>query len=328
MIFTVNSPSSFMTIGKSSIYSFFICLDNAKSIIGSNNLSFKLFKSNSLALIFKTNKSSLFFPYSSIVKLPKLSKASKKSKSGVKNSEKKSFLIMSVEKSSYEKMKLMNTSDKFIKNWQLQRILLSLIISVMVSFLIVFVFKQKLLFSIGGPVVGIIFYILKFVDVNSKYKVYKFNRNLEFSKFARLIVPYLRQAKNGTGIYQIFSQMVNRMENPIDRQLMQRLMLQITDHPSELWPYIEFANKMSGTDFSITFMTLIYDISQGATDDNIIDDLGKEVSQQLMDIIRDIIEFKQKKFMSFPTMIVAPNMVLILGYMICMMIYQFGNLGF
>ena len=235
---------------------------------------------------------------------------------------------MSVEKSTYEKMKLMNTSDKFIKNWQLQRILLSLIISVMVSFLIVFVFKQKLLFSIGGPVVGIIFYILKFVDVNSKYKVYKFNRNLEFSKFARLIVPYLRQAKNGTGIYQIFSQMVNRMENPIDRQLMQRLMLQITDHPSELWPYIEFANKMSGTDFSITFMTLIYDISQGATDDNIIDDLGKEVSQQLMDIIRDIIEFKQKKFMSFPTMIVAPNMVLILGYMICMMIYQFGNLGF
>lgn len=235
---------------------------------------------------------------------------------------------MSVEKSTYDKMKLMNTSDTFIKNWQLQRILLSVILSVMVSFLIVFVFKQKLLFSIGGPVVGIIFYILKFVDVNSKYKVYKFNRNLEFSKFARLIVPYLRQAKNGTGIYQIFNQMVNRMENPIDRKLMQKLMLQITDHPSELWPYIEFANKMSGTDFSITFMTLIFDISQGATDDNIIDDLGKEVSQQLMDIIRDIIEFKQRKFMSFPTMIVAPNMVLILGYMVSMMIYQFGNLGF
>ena len=75
-------------------------------------------------------------------------------------------------------------------------------------------------------------------------------------------------------------------------------------------------------------MTLIYDIAQGATDDSIVDELGKEVSAQLMDVIRDIVEFKQKRFNLFPSAIVAPNMILILGYMVCVMIYQFAQLRF
>ena len=289
---------------------------------------YKAFKESNIYKAFKKSKKSKVSKVSKVSKKSKASKVSKKSKSGTKNSKKKSFLIRSLEKSSYDKMKLMNTTDEFIKKWQLQRIILSLIAAIVGDFLIICVFKQPLIFALSGPVIGLILYGLKHVNVNQQYKVYKFNRNLEFSKFARLIVPYLRQAKNGTSIYHIFNQMVNRMENPIDRQLMQKLMIQITDYPTEMWPYIDFAKKMSGTDFSITFMTLIYDISQGATDDNIIDELGKEVSQQLMDIISDIIEFKEKKFMMFPTMIVAPNMVLILGYMACIMIYQFSKLGF
>ena len=238
--------------------------------------------------------------------------------------EKKPFIIRTLEESTYKKMKRMNTTDAFIEKWQRQRIILSVVIAAIIS-VIVLVLHKPLVFTLAGVVVGVIFYVLKHVNVNQKYRVYLFNRNLEFSKFARLIHPYLRQAKNGTSVYRIFNQLVKRMENPIDKNLMQTLMLQITDKPSMMEPYIEFANKMSATDFSVTFMTLIYDISQGATDDTIIDELGKEVSQQLMDIISDIIEFEENKFQMFPTMIVAPNMILIMGYMICMGIFQFGK---
>lgn len=268
------------------------------------------------------------------LKIPKISKKPKAESYEVESYEvvkavvgKKPVPLRLVEKSIYEKMKLMNTTDVFINKWQLQRIILALVAIFVSDFLLIFILKKPLIFALGGPVIGLVLYMLQHVSVNNRYKVYRFNRNLEFSKFARLIVPYLRQAKNGTSVYHIFSQMVHRIGDPIDRKLMQKLMIQITDHPSEIWPYLEFANSMSGTDFSITFMTLIYDISQGATDDNIIDELGKEVSQQLMDIISDIIEYKEKKFMMFPSLIVAPNMVLILGYMICIMIYQFKTLG-
>ena len=241
--------------------------------------------------------------------------------------EQPSFMTKLVEKSTYEKMKTMNTSETFIKKWQRKRVFFSVGV-VLLSLFMVIAFKTDPRVVPAAFLVGLIIYFLKKLSVNRYYTAYKFNRNLEFSKFARLVVPYLRQAQKGAGIYYIFSQMSGRLENPLDRQLLQKLMLEITDHPNDIKPYIDFAEKMSGTDFSITFMTLIYDIAQGATDDSIVDELGKEVSAQLMDVIRDIVEFKQKRFNLFPSAIVAPNMILILGYMVCVMIYQFAQLRF
>ena len=241
--------------------------------------------------------------------------------------EQPSFMTKLVEKSTYEKMKTMNTSETFIKKWQRKRVFLSVGV-VLLSLFMVIAFKTNPRVVPAAFLVGLIIYFLKKLSVNRYYTAYKFNRNLEFSKFARLVVPYLRQAQKGASIYYIFSQMSGRLENPLDRQLLQKLMLEITDHPNDIKPYIDFAEKMSGTDFSITFMTLIYDIAQGATDDSIVDELGKEVSAQLMDVIRDIVEFKQKRFNLFPSAIVAPNMILILGYMVCVMIYQFAQLRF
>ena len=242
--------------------------------------------------------------------------------------KRKEFIFSkTIEKDIYTKMKAMNTSDSFIEKWQFSRFLTSAVI-LLFTLIAIAVFKMKPTMFAAGVVISIVFYAIKGHSVKGYYTRYKFNRNLEFSKFARLVVPYLRQAKGGVSMYHIFGQMVNRLENPIDRHLLQRLMIQITDRPNDIEPYIEFAENMSGTDFSVTFMSLLYDISQGATDDNIVDNLGKEVSSQLMDVIKDIVEFKERKFSNFPTAIVAPNMILIIGYMICTMIYQFAKLKF
>lgn len=256
--------------------------------------------------------------------------------SGLKKVERKPSTPVKVEsytfsktvgKSVYTKMRAMDTSNAYINKWQFNRFMTSAIVAIF-SLVTVAVMNLKPIYFGGGIVVALLLYLIKGRSVSGYYTRYKFNRNLEFAKFARLIVPLLKQMKDGVSIYSVFAQILPRLQSPIDRKLLQRLMIQITDRPNDIEPYIEFSKSMSGTDFSLTFMTLLYDVSQGATDDNIIENLGKEVSSQLMDVITDIIEFKKSKFTNFPTKIVAPNMILIIGFMVCMMIYQFSQMKF
>lgn len=256
--------------------------------------------------------------------------------SGLKKVERKPSTPVKVEsytfsktvgKSVYTKMRAMDTSNAYINKWQFNRFMTSAIVAIF-SLVAVAVMNLKPIYFGGGIVVALLLYLIKGRSVSGYYTRYKFNRNLEFAKFARLIVPLLKQMKDGVSIYSVFAQILPRLQSPIDRKLLQRLMIQITDRPNDIEPYIEFSRSMSGTDFSLTFMTLLYDVSQGATDDNIIENLGKEVSSQLMDVITDIIEFKKSKFTNFPTKIVAPNMILIIGFMVCMMIYQFSQMKF
>lgn len=256
--------------------------------------------------------------------------------SGLKKVERKPSTPVKVEsytfsktvgKSVYTKMRAMDTSNSYINKWQFNRFMTSAIVAIF-SLVTVAVMNLKPIYFGGGIVVALLLYLIKGRSVSGYYTRYKFNRNLEFAKFARLIVPLLKQMKDGVSIYSVFAQILPRLQSPIDRKLLQRLMIQITDRPNDIEPYIEFSRSMSGTDFSLTFMTLLYDVSQGATDDNIIENLGKEVSSQLMDVITDIIEFKKSKFTNFPTKIVAPNMILIIGFMVCMMIYQFSQMKF
>lgn len=244
------------------------------------------------------------------------------------NSLKKSFVnrlcLKSITETAYTLLRKMNRSDIDILLWQKRRLIL---FSSLLMFAILIAFLMNYIIGLVFCIFVLLIYFYQELVIRKCYQKYRFERNLQFFKFARLVIPYLMQAKQGISIYQILSNMVRRIETQADQQLLSVLMTQITEQPESIQPYIKFANAMSDSDYAVTFMSVIFDISQGATDEQMIEELGKTVSIQLMQAIDEIITFKRKKFVMFPTKLTMINLILIIGYMVCALIDQINQFG-
>lgn len=233
---------------------------------------------------------------------------------------------------AYEKMKEMNTSDGFILKWQKQRVLYSALMGVFVI-LIGFYIKMPLI-ALFGPLLAFVWFFMKGKSIDQNYMVYKFNRALEFAKFTRLVVPYLRSDSNGgseSRVYTTLSAVVGRLDTKEDRQLLATLLYEMTQRPEDKQPYVDYAMKVGGTDFAITFMETIYDIRQGSANLNIVERLSRESNEQVQGLMKDIVRMKNKKLLMIATKATMPVMIIILGSIVAIAVHSFSgvdiNLG-
>lgn len=233
---------------------------------------------------------------------------------------------------AYEKMKEMNTSDGFILKWQQQRVLYSALMGVFVI-LIGFYIKMPLI-ALFGPLLAFAWFFMKGKSIDQNYMVYKFNRALEFAKFTRLVVPYLRSDSNGgseSRVYTTLSAVVGRLDTKEDRQLLATLLYEMTQRPEDKQPYVDYAMKVGGTDFAITFMETIYDIRQGSANLNIVERLSRESNEQVQGLMKDIVRMKNKKLLMIATKATMPVMIIILGSIVAIAVQSFSgvdiNLG-
>lgn len=157
-------------------------------------------------------------------------------------------------------------------------------------------------------------YRSKFKHVLGNYQVWKFNRHLQFNKFTRLLIPYLLQAKGDVALYSIFNKILLRIINEVDRNSLYLLMSEMSSKPSDVNPFIDFANRSSGTDMSVLFMSTIFDFQQSTFDIEVINELGKLSSQELLSSIDDIIQMKLNRFNNFATKITMASFILFIGY--------------
>lgn len=233
---------------------------------------------------------------------------------------------------AYEKMKEMNTSDGFILKWQKQRVLYSALMGVFVI-LIGFYIKMPLI-ALFGPLLAFVWFYMKGKSIDQNYMVYKFNRALEFAKFTRLVVPYLRSDSNGgseSRVYTTLSAVVGRLDTKEDRQLLATLLYEMTQRPEDKQPYVDYAMKVGGTDFAITFMETIYDIRQGSANLNIVERLSRESNEQVQGLMKEIVRMKNKKLLMIATKATMPVMIIILGSIVAIAVHSFSgvdiNLG-
>jgi hypothetical protein len=177
-------------------------------------------------------------------------------------------------------------------------------------------------------VLGAVIYWAKGHSIIGQYGAWRFQRNIEFTRFARLVVPYLYDTMNGFSLYSVFDSVAQRMEKEEDKTALQKLMYDMSRSPNDEKPFIDYANTMSGTDFSITFMQTLYDINQGLTDITVVENLSQTVSKQLMEGIEGIVKVKEHKFVFFPTKITMLAFVLIVGYSVAVIMYSLKDIHF
>lgn len=226
---------------------------------------------------------------------------------------------------TYAQFKEMGDTEEAISGFQKKRIVVSLVL-IIFGVIMGLVFHP---FAAGvGIVVAIIAYFMKGRKVDDFYRNWKFERQLAFSKFTRLVIPYLKSSGGNMALYTVFNRVVRRMDDPEDKNNLYQLMGEMGEDPTDIEPFLDFAQRSSGTDMSHLFMSTIFDFQQSTFDVTVIDELGKLASDDMMNSVDEIIDFKLRRFAMFPTKIVMSSFLLVAGLAVGMMIHSFQGIGF
>lgn len=155
------------------------------------------------------------------------------------------------------------------------------------------------------------------------YGNFNFEKQLQFSKFTRMLIPYLLQTD--ATLYSVFTRLLDRIEPGHVKSSLERLLIEMNEYPNSEVPFLRFAKDASGTDSSILFMTTLYDFQQNTFDHSIIMELGQLSSEQLFEGVDEIITYKLRKFSMYPTKLTMASFVITLGYAICMISEAFST---
>lgn len=163
-----------------------------------------------------------------------------------------------------------------------------------------------------GPVLAVFVWSLEYRRILAAYKKYQYQNELQFNKFSRMLIPFLRETN--ANLYSALNKMLKRMDESHVKDALKRLLIGMNDQPNSEEPFRTFANEASGTDRAMLFMMTLFDYQQSSYDTSIINELGQMASKQLFDGVREIADYKLRKFSMFPTKITMASFIPIIGY--------------
>lgn len=231
-----------------------------------------------------------------------------------KGKVKESFFKKIAEKDLFKMLNEMGDSDERIIKFQKSRLLKSVIATIPFLLFAIFFNKMFVFASIG---LGIFVWSNEYKRIVKFYKNFLFEKQLVFSKFTRMLIPYLLQSD--ATMYSVFNRILTRLEDGHVKHCLERLIIEMNEMPNSDEPFKKFARDASGTDSAILFMTTLYDYQQNTFDHSIINELGQLASEELFEAVDEIKAFKLKKFAMFPTKLTMASFIITLGYAAAML---------
>ncbi len=236
-----------------------------------------------------------------------------------------SFAIKIIPDSAYTKLREMGETNITISRW-MNNNLKTAVLSFAVSIILAVYFNH--LFYIVA--IFLPFYLIynKNNYVKIAYAQWRFERRVQFNKFVRLVIPYLKQTESNISIYSILGKVAPRLDHQEDKDLLNVLRREIMDKPKQVEPFLDYSRKTANTNLSDNFMSSLYDVRMGSNDLRGIYELGITASEQLLHSIDQIIDAKKKKFVFFPTKLTFISIIPIIGFAVSYMIYELTKLDF
>lgn len=225
----------------------------------------------------------------------------------------------------YDMLREMGNSEIAIQKWQKNRLFQPLLIGT-VLIMVGFYMDQNLIMGLGALIIPLM-YKMKYNSIKGMYNQWKFERNMAFSRFVRLLIPYLKQADGKVSLYTVFNKMLERMENEADQDSLYMLMGEMSNKPGDIRPFLDFAERQSGSNEAFMIMSSVYDFQQFTQDTSVVDELGRIASAQMMKGIDEIIAAKNKRFVMFPTKMVMMSMIFIGGSVGAFAVYNIAKVS-
>lgn len=228
-----------------------------------------------------------------------------------------------IEQDVMQMFEMMGENIVSIRRFQRKRVIMTVLLAIVGVLAGVFIHRWLYL---SAPIAGFFFYKMQSKRVTNYYRAWKFERQLNFSKFTRLIIPYLKAGGGKTPLYAIFTKILVRTEKEADKRSLSKLMADMAARPQEIEPFQEYAERSSGTDMSYLFMSTIFDFQQSTFDTSVIDELGQMAAEDMMTAIDEIIAMKLRRFVMFPTKVVLSSFILVAGLGAGLILYNFKDL--
>lgn len=214
-----------------------------------------------------------------------------------------------------EKLLEMGNSEVAIYNFQKKRLYLS-ILSVLSALVLIMIHQQFV--GLGAIVLAVFMWFQQERKVKKMYQFFQFKKQLNFSKFMRLMIPYLLQENDS--LYSIFNRMYTRIEDQYIKKNLETLMVEMNEYPGVIAPYEQFAQRCSSSETAVLFMTTLFDFQQSSFDSSVIKELGQIASEELFTSIDDIAALKLKRFGMFPTKMTMGSFLITMGFIIGLII--------
>lgn len=174
-----------------------------------------------------------------------------------------------------------------------------------------------ILLSPWFSLLAVVFFVYSWRNSYTKekheYNGVVYEKQISWYVFQRLIVTYL---DTNESIITTFRKLLDRLEEGEFKDNLYRLIIDITENPQSVKPYMLFAEVATGgTDDARTFMTSLYNFTNHTSDSSIIDELSDIARKAMMRGIKDIRKHKERPFIMYPTKLTMVNFIPMIGYM-------------
>lgn len=208
---------------------------------------------------------------------------------------------------------------KSIKMWSLR---------MHVLFLLLFAMGILVFFRADNPFLALVPLILIFVfrsismfQARNAYKSFQLQRHYEFLYFFSLLVPHLSGEAGATmGLYNVLGKLEERLKpegvdgsDGVLKAGVNRLIIQMTNAPGSIEPFLVFARECSGTELATDISIALFDFQQNSDEQDAILRLKRKVNKDLEKRIEDIVDMKISKFRWYSERLVMSVFVLVLG---------------
>lgn len=217
----------------------------------------------------------------------------------------KKLVEKTISDSIKEKLSEMEYTADDIYKFQRDRILkcaFVLLFSILIGFTIYHVF------ILIGVLLSFYFWNDGEKMVNAWYEVHEFKKNVEFSNFKMLLIPYLLE--NDSSLYKSLANVRERLDSGYLQNSIQRFMFELDSQEiNTAEPYMNFANAISGTNSSRMFMHLLYLYEEKSSDKKVIQDLNNRAKEELFAGVDTICRIKMKRFHTLMTKLTMIGMI-------------------
>lgn len=209
--------------------------------------------------------------------------------------------------------------DYEISRWQRSRILKSIAIALVLFLMGVFMPSMKKVYWIMAVALAPYMYYSGSKAIRAGYDVYLFRRRLAYLKFVRLLTPALERVARGASLSAELRSVTQHMKSKRDRKLVELLQIEISKNPNSDEPFEKFANSFSRGPDSMIYMHAVADLQRGGTDDTVVKTLAKQANRKLIEQIKEIRQFKLRKFNMFGNVMTMTSFLLVLGMTIALL---------
>lgn len=204
-----------------------------------------------------------------------------------------------------EKLAEMEYTDSMIFKFQQERILKSIL--VLVVFVMLGLAFNNVFFFLG-LIIAFYFWSDGEKMVEGMYEVHEFEKNVEFSNFKMLLIPYLLE--NDSSLYKSLANVRERIDNDYLQNCIQRFMYELDSQEINTpQPYTNFANALSGTNSARMFMHLLYLYEEKSNDKKVIQDLNNRAREEMFAGVDIICRIKIKRFYTLMTKITMLGLI-------------------